>query len=367
MGIQIHGALTDADWQTMLDYSKRLGVGWIKVQLQWKELEPAQGIYDQSYSALTLKIQRAHIQGFKTLISVDTAPDWARGPGSHQEDGPPANPQDLADFMTHLVQDVKPSFLDAIEVWNEPNLRREWNGSPLSASAYLKVFDAAYRAIRLQEQAMADTSDPAHRIVIIVAGPASGTPDSDSSINDRSWVKQLYAAGLAHYGADVALGVHPYGWANAPDATCCAAAPGITGWYTDRGFYFKDTLDDYRQIMVANGHTAAQLWVTEFGWATYDGLHRSDGSAASAPADASFGWIKLLNQQQQADYVLRAYSMAQHPPYAAYVGPLMLWNLNFGTISNMIDNGRQEAGFSLLDFNGSARPVYQAIAAAPKQ
>ena len=96
-------------------------------------------------------------------------------------------------------------------------------------------------------------------------------------------------------------------------------------------------------------------------------LHRSDGSVAGAPTDSSFGWIKLLNKQQQADYTIRAFLLASRPPYASFVVPLMLWNLNFGTIPQMIDSGRQEAGFSLLDFDGSPRPVFAALAAAPKQ
>lgn len=368
MGIQIHGYLKDDEWNGMLAHAKTLGVGWIKVQIQWKDYEPARDVYNDLYAAMQLRVQRAHLQGFKTLISITKAPDWARGSGQHSEDGPPADPQDFANFLTRLVREYKPEFIDAIEVWNEPNLSREWNGTPLSGTAYLKLFDAAYRAIRLQEQASPkNPSDPDHRITIIAAAPASGTPNAPTSINDRDWVRQLYAAGLANYGTDIALGVHPYGWANAPDATCCSPAPGITGWYENRGFYFKDTLDDYRAIMAQNNHSGAKLWVTEFGWATYDGLHRSDGSVAGVPSDAGFGWLRLLNQRQQADYTVRAFNMVQRPPYSDFMGPMMLWNLNFGTIPTMIDNGREEAGFSLLDYNGSMRPVYQALASAPKQ
>ncbi|MHB8625566.1 MAG: hypothetical protein ACYDBJ_08500 [Aggregatilineales bacterium] len=367
MGIQIHGYLNDADWQTMLNHAKALGVGWIKVQIAWKELEPARGNYNTLYQSTILNIQRAHAQGFKTMISLDKAPDWARSPGQHSDDGPPLDPQDLANFATNLVFDIKPEFLDAIEVWNEPNLISEWNGVPFNGATYMKYFDATYHSIRNEEQLVTPTFNIQHHIVIIVAAPASGTPDGAGSVNDRNWINQLYAAGLTKYGGDIALGVHPYGWGNAPEADCCTPGPGVSGWYNNRGFFFKDTLDDYRKIMVSNHHDAAQLWVTEFGWATYDGLHRSDGSPASPPTDPSFGWLKILNAQQQADYVIRAFTMAQHPPYNSYLGPMMLWNLNFGAIPQMIDTGRQEAGFSLLDNNGSPRLVYQALAAAPKQ
>ena len=43
-------------------------------------------------------------------------------------DGPPDDPQDLADFMTLLLNQMGNS-VDAIEVWNEPNLLLEWDGT----------------------------------------------------------------------------------------------------------------------------------------------------------------------------------------------------------------------------------------------
>jgi hypothetical protein len=46
---------------------------------------------------------------------------------------------------------------------------------------------------------------------------------------------------------------------------------------------------------------------------------------------------------------------------------MILWNLNFGIIPKMIDDGREEAGFSLLDSGWNPRPVYLALKNAPKQ
>ncbi len=363
MGIQIHGYLKDDEWMRMLAYSKDLGMGWIKVQVQWKELEPAKGVFNELYSAMTLNVQRARLQGFRTMVSIAKAPGWARPQSVFEtEDGPSDNPQDFADFVARFVRDTKPEFIDAIELWNEPNLIREWRGKPLNGAEYMKYFDAAYLAIQNEQKAQ-----PAdHRIIVITAGPApTGTSPDGSSLNDRDWLQQLYASGLARFGSDVAVGVHPYGWANPPDATCCKAQPGITGWYENRSFYFRDTLDDYRQIMVRNNHAAGKLWVTEFGWATFDGLRRSDGNPASA--DPRVGWETLISQAQQANYVLRAFYLAQQPPYYDFLGPMMLWNLNFGIIPKMIDNSREEAGFSLLDANWTPRPVYVMLKNAPKQ
>jgi len=364
MGIQIHGYLKENEWDKMLAYSKDLGMGWIKVQIQWKQLEPAEGVFNEIYSGMVLNIQRARLAGLRTLVSFAKAPDWAR-PASVRgnEDGPSDDPQKLANFIARFVRDTKPEFIDAIEVWNEPNLIREWRGKPLNGGEYMKYFNAAYTAI-VNEQKAQPTN---HRITVITAGPAPApTAKDNSSLDDRAWLQQLYPA-LARYGSDVAVGAHPYGWANPPDATCCTRQAGITGWFEHRSFYFRNTLDDYRQIMVRNNHQSAKMWVTEFGWATYDGLHRSDGNPAVPPTDGGVGWVKDISQGQQASYVLRAFNMAQQPPYYDFLGPMMLWNLNFGIIPEMIDHSRQEAGFSLLDINWSPRPVYYAIKNAPKQ
>jgi len=366
IGIQVAGNLSDADWNTAIGKAQQLNIGWIKVQVQWKALEPGRNNFNPQYYGMVQDIQRAHTSGFKTLIGIDKAPDWARAAGTHPNDGPPADPKDLADFLTKFIGDIKPEFVDAVEIWNEPNLRSEWDGVPINGSTYLKYFDVSYKAIRATEQLTTPTFGQAHHIIIVTAGPATGTPDSGDTVSDRTWIKQLYSAGLAHYGGDIALGAHPYGWGNAPEADCCAPGPNVPGWYTSRSFYFKDTLDDYHQIMVDNQH-AAQIWVTEFGWATFDGLHNSDGSPAKQPTDPSLGWMNVLNQSQQADYTIRALNLAQHAPYSNFLGPAFLWNLNFATIPGQIETQTTAAGFSALDFNNSPRALYNALAAAPKQ
>ena len=59
--------------------------------------------------------------------------------------------------------------------------------------------------------------------------------------------------------------------------------------------------------------------------------------------------------------------MAQQPPYYDYLGPMMLWNLNFATIPKMTDDSREEAGFSLLNIDTQPRPAYLTLKNASKQ
>ena len=92
-------------------------------------------------------------------------------------------------------------------MWNEP-IPAKWYGQPLSGESYMRYFRPAYTAIRRSRR-----RSRCHRR----AGP---TGDLHWSANDRAWLQQLYDAGLAQYGTDIAVGVH-YGWAKRADDHCC--------------------------------------------------------------------------------------------------------------------------------------------------
>lgn len=356
MGIQIHPHIDSREIDTIIGLIRELGVDWVKLQFNWSLLESSPGRYTELYFMLTSYVRRLHDQGFKVMISVAKAPGWARRPtadGVMHEAAPPDNPEHLANFLTallnHLGHDgAGQPYVDAIEVWNEPNLEREWYGHPLTGEEYMRYFRPAHSAIRAFSPS----------IVVITAGPAP-TGNSHWSTDDREWLRGLYNAGLARFGADVAVGIHPYGWANPPDARCCAN-PG-RGWDDHPQFFFLDTIADYRAIMDLAGHGAAPLWVTEFGWATFDGLRTAGGGLPPDPAGAPY--FSFINQYDQAAYTVRAFQIAQSLPY---MGPMILWNLNFSTIPGALERSDPTAGYGLLDVYWQPRPVFQYLKQAPK-
>ncbi|WP_162909950.1 hypothetical protein [Aggregatilinea lenta] len=357
LGIQVHPHIDSDDFYAALANAHDLGVTWIKYQLNWSLLESSPGQYTDLFYMLRLYIQETHKQGFKVMVGVAKAPLWARAAdadGQKPEDGPPSDPQALAAFLSGMLSaigsdmDGQP-YISAVEVWNEPNLEREWQGHALTGAEYMRYFTPAYSAIRAYSPL----------ITVIAAAPAP-TGDSVESANDREWLRELYSAGLAQYGADVAIGAHPYGWANPPDAHCCGGS--TDGWNESPQFFFLDTLEDYRDIMVNAGHSAAQIWVTEFGWATFDGLLTANGSVPAAPTGS--GFFSYVSKQQQAEYTVRAFEIGQR---LSYVGPMILWNLNFATLDGAVDTSDQQAGYGLLDNYFLPRPVYYALKQAPKQ
>jgi hypothetical protein len=327
MGVQVNPD------ESALARTSQIGVKWIKVQVNWANIQPSGSAdINDNFRQLQQFIRNADSAGLNVLVSISKAPDWARS-NPESNDGPPDNPEDLALFLTLLLREMSGS-IDAIEVWNEPNLLREWDGTiPFTGEGYMQLFAPAYEAIR--------TVSP--DITIVTAGLAP-TGDSGFSVNDRAFLNQMYAGGLADF-ADVVIGVHPYGWGNAADVRCCDVAPDL-GWDEVGQFYFINTLEDYHSITVNNSH-AVDLWATEFGWASWEGL-------GGTPVEEWMGYNTLT---EQSDFTVRAFQIGQA---LDYMGPMFLWNLNFANADNVAQNNEVIA-YSMFIVD-SARPVFNTLA-----
>lgn len=342
LGIQLYYNVNIDEWFQLLVRTDRLNVGWVKVQANWDFLQPNnRDQFDTAFSIFESHIQRAHNSGYNVLVSIAKAPDWARPAGADLNiSGPPANPDDLAYFINFMF-DRMGEQISAVEVWNEPNLSREWNsGLEWSGAGYMQLFRTAYDTIRARDPNMP----------IITAGLAPTA--AQGAIDDRVFLQQMYNAGLGDtYYQNIAIGVHPYGWGNPPDARCCNNIDG-RGWDDDPRFFFLNTLEDYRAIMVNNGHSDLQMWATEFGWATWSGL----------PNEAPDVWMTYNTPEQQAEYTMRAFEIGQE---LDYVGPMFLWNLNFAN-GDLIEERNEMVGYSIFVPGLPVRPIYDALRDSPR-
>lgn len=345
MGIQLyHNVNIDMWWQLVVVHTRNMGMGWIKMQANWGALQPnGPDDYENSpaFQLFASHVQRAHNEGFRVLVSVVKAPDWARS--TTVEDGPPSDPQALARFMTFFLDRLGEQ-VSAIEIWNEPNLRREWQGNlEFSGAGYMRLFRPAYDAVRAYSPTMP----------VITAGLApTGTNPELGSVDDRVYLQQMYDAGLADpYYTNIAVGMHPYSWGNPPDAVCCDNIPGRS-WDDDPHFFFMNTIEDYRDIMVRNGHSDVQLWSTEFGWASWSGV----------PVEAPEAWMSYNTPEQQAEYTLRAFEIGQSRDY---MGPMFLWNLNFAN-PTLIQQRNEMVGYSLFIPGLPNRPLFDQLVSRPK-
>ncbi|UCG25343.1 MAG: cellulase family glycosylhydrolase, partial [Chloroflexota bacterium] len=338
LGLQI--LLQRDDLACILANLRELGVGWVKVQVSWKIYQPEPVRLDDSrFEELDRLVAAAVENDIKVLLGVAKAPEWSRP--TTELDGPPGDYALFQSFMSSLATRYQ-GRVKAYELWNEANLQREWNGAPLSAASLVELIRAGAAGVR--------AADP--EAILISGAPATtGINDGVVAIDDRIYLDQVVAAGVT----DVvdAIGAHPYGWANPPDSSAYAGTPETSSHNDHSSFYFADTLADYRQILDGAGHEQTPIWVTEFGWGSYDGLE-------SQPP-AGLEYMAEVNEAQQAIYTRRAYEIAQELPG---MGPLILWNLNFGPT---FGSDYAESAYSLLRPDGARRPIFEALETVPKQ
>jgi len=335
-GIQVH--LPNQNIPQVMQSASDLGVTWVKQLIEWAIYESNPGSIN--WAPLDEMINAMDSAGFNILLSVTSAPSWARD--SDQEKGPPSDYQAYANFIGQLAQRYKGK-VDAYEIWNEQNLRREWNTPKgISAASYVELLRLAYIAIK-----NADSS-----AIVVTGGLApTGFNDGVNAIDDRVYLRQMYAAGVAEWSD--AIGAHPNGWANPPDSTCCRNnRPAVPAWDDHPSFFFKQTLADYRQIMVQNGDSGTYIWATEFGWGSNDGLN-----IEPAP---EFAFVAYTSLDEQASYILRGFQLGSE---LGYTGPMFLWNLNFCPVVGVTG---EQCLWSLLDPAGNPRPAYLALRDAPR-
>ena len=265
------------------DLVQGLGFGWLKEQFSWSAISGSRGGYDWFRTDWIVKL--AAERHLKLLVRLDKAPFWAlseAGDAGKYTDTPPKDPALMGEFCGALATRYAGK-IAAYEVWNEPNLAREWGGQPPNPAEYVALLKACDTAIK--------AADP--RAIVISAGMAPTiTDDTSVSMPDAQYYQGLYAAGGAAY-FDM-LGVHAPGYGNPPErspADCQADA-----FWQSSVWCFRH-VEEIRALMVAAGDGDKQIAVTEMGWTT-DSVHND------------YKWY-AVSEAMQADYLARAFQYAK--------------------------------------------------------
>ncbi|MCB0192349.1 MAG: beta-galactosidase [Anaerolineae bacterium] len=270
------------------------GFTWVKQEFPWREIEPVEkGGFNWEKTDRIMDQIDAH--GLKVIARLGVQPPWAGG--GFPEVGPPENMQDFADFITAVATRYK-GRVDAYQIWNEPNLSREWGNRPPNAAEYTAMLKIAYESIK--------AVDPYP--IIISAGMAPTTRNDDVARPDTYYIQEMYDAGAAPYFD--ALGAHGPGYASPPetDPAEIAQTPGLAnpGDFEAannvpeelRRVYGFRHVEDVREIMVQNNDADKQVVLLEFGW-TID-----------PRPDSPYKW-HAVSPEQQAQYFVRAYEYAK--------------------------------------------------------
>ena len=316
-GINVAGffgsASQNARVESLID---RLHPSWIRVVVNWNQIEPAPGVYSegqlQDYQALFAALPR----GTKVDAVLVGTPTWDGGTST---DAPPADDRAFGAFANYLANAFGQS-VNAYEIWNEEDGSAGWTGTP---AQYVSLLAAAYPAIK--------SANP--NATVILGGLAA---------NDYPYLQLLYKAGAAPYFD--AVGVHtddacsltsPYGFAYNPGSNV------INRW----SFLGFSTV---HSVMAANGDAAKPIYMTEFGWSTTQATCTGGSSAGKR-----VGGVK---EKVQAKYLRQAYHCLAKPQYS-YVTAAMWFDMSdFGQSNNYYDR------YGLMTFGLKPKPSFTAFA-----
>ena len=313
-----------------LKLAKDAGFTWVKQMFQWNFIE-RDGKGQFLWNEPDRLVKPINDMGLKLVARLDYQPKWARKDGAHN--GPPDNLQDFGDFVYALVSRYKTGSpygtIQAYEIWNEPNLSREWGDKTPNAAEYVQLLKTAYLA--------AKKADP--KAVIVSAGLTPTGTTSPEARPDDIFLDEMYKAGAKDY-FDV-LGVHAAGYKAPPEMSPdeIASRKDLGG---QRFFGFR-RVEDLRKIMVANGDERKQVMVLEMGWTT-------DNRQGSP-----YAW-HAVTEQEKGEYIVRAYQYAQKN-WSPWIGAM-----NTIYISDPNWTAKDEQYYwSLTDPDGKPRLSYDIV------
>jgi hypothetical protein len=291
---------TDRD----LQLAKNGGFTWVKQLFEWRNIErDAKGRFEWNEPDRIVNAAQAH--GLKILARLDGYPTWSRSQQVYPDDGPPDRLSDWTDYVTAIATRYK-GRIAAYEIWNEPNIDREWGGQPPDAAAYVALLKVSYDAIK--------RVDPA--ALVITAGLSPTTDTSARARPDATYLREMYAAGLK--GSYDLLGVHAAGFRSPPEADPGAVAldPEATNHDPSppeaRRVYAFRHVEDLRQIMVEQGDGNKQVAVLEMGWT-------SDKRPGSP-----YLWYSTT-EEVKGEYLARAFDYARKNwPWASFMTVIYL-------------------------------------------
>jgi hypothetical protein len=287
------------------------GLTWLKWQIPFT-------VGDDSLLAVARdRISWSHANGFLAMLSIKGSKDELGAMGA-----------DYYPLYAEFVRRVAEFQPDAIQVWNEMNLDREWPQGQIDPRMYVDLLRPAYAAIK--------SVDPSIRV--ITGAPAPTGAEGAFGL-DRVWNDDRYYLGMANAGAaDVSdcIGIHYNEGIIAPSQQ----GGDPRGNYPT--YYFPLMLQraawPFRNIETS-------FCFSELGYLSPEGY----GALPSG-----FAWAANTSIQEQAEWLrdaIQAAAQAQN----MQIDLIIIWNLDF---SNFEED--PQAGYAIFRADGAC-PACEAI------
>lgn len=260
MGHLLDGGYPDEELKAL----RRLGVDWLQFAVEWRQMEPEKNKFVWVLDDEIKKIKNEY--GFNIHAMPRLPPQWAidTAPGKKIILGKnlPSNPDDLADFIFHIVNHYK----NYIKVWSplgdEPEDRAKGN-----EDKFLKLVKVSYSAAK-----KADSK------CIVIGGETS------ESSEKRPFVHMLYQKAKDFF--DV-FGFHPY-----------APARILGSGYVESpdDYELEKIIKYFQQLSKKYTKGKIPVWPTVIGWKIENAL---------------IGKLDDAVYRQQASFLVQSFSIAR--------------------------------------------------------
>jgi hypothetical protein len=278
-GFELGGHVLELNTNTV-SLMRRARMTWVKKQLRYS--------LGQDPSSAAGLIQSARANGFKIVLGIVGDPTQMGNFDSYI--------QSYASF----VSGVASLGADAIEVWNEPNIDREWPAGQINGGNYTRLLAAAFNAIKsANPNVLVISGAPAPTGFFGAAGCAAG------GCNDDAFMSQMAQAGAAQYMDCV--GLH-YNEGIIPPSQNSGDPRGSYPTY-----FFSSMLN--RGFSPFGGKPVC---FTELGYLSPEGF--------DTPLPGSFAWAANTSVAQHAAWLAEAASIAAN---SGRVRMMIVWNVDF--------------------------------------
>ncbi|MCC6801465.1 MAG: hypothetical protein IT319_01175 [Anaerolineae bacterium] len=306
LGGHIMGTTSDA-----FVLARRAGMTWVKVQWRY--------YVGQSAAEVAGEIQTAHQNGFRILLGVV---------GDRAQMG---NFDSYIASYAAFVADVAALGADAIEIWNEPNIDREWLTGMIYGAYYTQLLAASYTAIKARVPGT----------IVISAAPAptgffGGDGCDTGGCNDDIFLKQMAAAGAQNYLDCV--GLHHNDGIVSP----LASSGDPRGSHPT--YYLTGVIS-----RVPPEFNSKPLCFTELGYLSPEGYGGLPGN---------FAWAQQTTVAEQAEWLADALRIARS---TGRVEMMIVWNLDF----DVYTANDPMAGYAIKRPGGGC-PACDSLAAAAR-
>lgn len=300
------------------------GIGWIRQGFAWSEIEPQKGVYwdakyqQDAWAKFDEIVALAEQNGVRIIARLDHTPAWAR-PSGTEPTAPPSDPIDFGNFIFEFVSRYR-GRIGFIQIWNEPNLAREWGGT-IDPGGYAELLAIAARSAR--------EADP--NIVILSAPMAMTTENSGRAMDELTYWQALYDLGIGD-SFDI-MSANAYGLSEPYDAP------------PDPSVLNVRRVELLRELAVRNGDSEKSIWFNEYGW----------NAAPSDFLEDELIWSRV-DESLQAAWTADGLRYARQ--HWDWFGMANIWY--FRQVGN-ISPDRADYYFRMVDLEFTPRDVYRTV------